>query len=849
MNPESHDGILNALRVTRSQFVLRLCRLCFFPLASVLIGTSTLLFVPQAREVIGLIGENPWFPNFHWFAAAYVYLAFSTWFTARALIGRRYPRDPIGLCDSAPFAAAAVRMLPRLLAVAATLPVALFFLASVRTEYGVCLLLLTGAFLGLVAYRTRIRSPVIGGAIGVLATSFGVGWFTADGQGSSAAGWAVLALVAAAVLALALVTRRETSSDAARDELFGFALDPARPGQPVPLPGEQFAHFDGLTRRGSGVAAWLFVPSFGMLALLWAGEECVARHVGAAAILLTALASWTLFGGLLLTYLPKARLGMPAFTWIPALCVVAFARCNDNHGVAVRGVARSQRAATASDRPLLQTHFAAWIKRTGSPSSGTPDQDPVFVVAVTGGASRAAHWGGVTLARLEYETRIGRASTDSVTRSAELPSPRGFGERIYVISGVSGGSVGAAAYVSALADNPGRAGGPCILEQTAAFTGQDHASPLLALMLFPDLIQRFLPWPVLASADRSLGLERTWEQDWVQSRKASTSCESVRPSRPNEWEQEIADLYDAGLATGVPAPGDCGAGQRCDLPSLILNTATIEHGARVLQSNLRIPSASALDLLAPPLVTAGLRLSGAVHNSARFPYASPAGTVRMRATSSEAAATSATDTRGPVWGHVVDGGYFEASGAESLVDVLTLLERDDKLHRVGRRLETTTGRPVVAIVVDNTPSAEADWLCRPDRPAEPDAAVRRPAGTAPNLLEVFGPPLGLFEARGGRGRDAEVRLRDRVGGCGPQFIELRLPRYLVQTQPAMTWGLNGTSRQLMAAATLARTSPCTVADRYLLDNLRALRHWLGVSSDPVVPPWQCHVGAVSGGQS
>src|SRR5436190_21622475 len=60
-----------------------------------------------------------------------------------------------------------------------------------------------------------------------------------------------------------------------------------------------------------------------------------------------------------------------------------------------------------------------------------------------------------------------------------------------------------------------------------------------------------------------------------------------------------------------------------------------------------------------------VRLSTAVHNSARFPYISPVGTLW------------ATDPAGHSWraDAIDDGGYFEVQGATTLSDILAALQK------------------------------------------------------------------------------------------------------------------------------------------------------------------------------
>src|SRR5262249_50175241 len=101
-----------------------------------------------------------------------------------------------------------------------------------------------------------------------------------------------------------------------------------------------------------------------------------------------------------------------------------------------------------------------------------------------------------------------------------------FMRRVFAISGVSGGSLGAAFYVSLLRDSiAANAPLPCSkLSQSSVradslvrsyqrcvhrLLSDDYLSPVLAMLTAPDLAQRFIPVPI-NWFDRSIGLEEGW---------------------------------------------------------------------------------------------------------------------------------------------------------------------------------------------------------------------------------------------------------------------------------------------------------------------------------------------------
>lgn len=191
-----------------------------------------------------------------------------------------------------------------------------------------------------------------------------------------------------------------------------------------------------------------------------------------------------------------------------------------------------------------------------------------------------------------------------------------FGSHVYAISGVSGGSLGGAVFTALLADGV-RSNAT---SEAQAILSRDFLSPTLGAMLFPDFIQRFLPVRS-ERLDRARSLEMAWEAGWQEVRKNDRFAQPFT----SLWQ---ADPY---------------------LPSLFLNGTSVEFGQRLITSNLRVTnfldSMDAYDWL-----DGELRLSTAAHMSARFTYVSPAG----RFTNGQ---------------HVVDGGYFENSGATTADDI------------------------------------------------------------------------------------------------------------------------------------------------------------------------------------
>ena len=678
--------------IPRLIYLARILNLCFFPLATVILGNLAILYISQAQEALlafddGINGRWRITPQSFSFVVAYVVWMVAAWYVARLLVGKRFDPDLVGACSSPSFADGLAKHLPRLLALFAGLPIAIFLL-------------------------TKTQLPGLG-----LATT-----------------------LACALVYIGVVFRRTWGRRQGHQWLANWG----RNG------GENIERFDDLSGGAWLFIAALFAISFGIWLALPIWMAPFARWVGAPALLLFALMAWTVFGGFILTYLPKS-FHVPSLNWVAAVALLVFWHWNENHLVAppTPGVVNGS-------RQELGVTFVDWLRHRPNP------QAPVIFVSSSGGASRAAYWSTSALGKLEDEARA---------------NSKGFADNIFVISGISGGSLGAAAFVTSLdLVRKSPPGGACAKVRAIAdsFTGQDHLSTVVGLMLFPDLFQRFLPMPV-AAWDRSRGLEETWARDWS---TVMRNCATAAASAPNPWEREFTLLY--------PATG--GTGPR--LPALALSSTALSSGQAVMQTTFTLKRTDSFDLLDNKLATQSLTLAQAVHNSARFPYVSPAGLVKLAADHS-------------TWDRLGDGGYVEASGTLTLGQVIESLA-DQHLIRAG---DTPTACEsdcqVRILILDNTPTYGGNLLCgapipgdsagkRVEEPQNTFLAGPKPWPPGPDFMA---PLDGSFSTRGGRSVSAQMDLHALAGGCTPRFAELRLPSAPAGSEdPSMDWMLNARSR-------------------------------------------------------
>lgn len=805
-------------RVPRVILLARLIWRCSFCVFAVVAGDAVLMAVPQAREALQAALAPREGGAFHVqhlpFLLAFVYWAVSAWLVARLLLSRRFEHDGLGVARADAYANWVAAVLPRLLACLALLPVTLLT-AQINMLMGVVTGLLALLILTALVLRSRF---------GDVTEKNSYGSFDFMGPVSRQAIWGMLAL--SATLLAGLWIRSAGLAAALLWVLGAVALRAWDARRTWPdTDAEQGQALREEARGNWRVFSLSLLAGAAMLALIGLSDDEVdlARRLGLPALLLFALGSWTVFGGFVLTYLPLSRRWIGLATWLPPLLFVAFAS-RETHFVAQRDLDLAVPPIEVV-RETSSERFRRWVAQV-------PPGDPVYVAAAVGGASRAAFWTGIVLAAIEDDAR--RADG------------RRFAADLFAISSISGGSLGATAFVAGVAQYPDTAA--CVKEPDAVSTSsrerclsarlegfleRDFLAPVVGRMLFPDLFIRFAPVPqsLALRADRSLGLEEAWAGDW---RRQPGGGRSVV-----DWNAPISALYAGAERADRP-----------QLPLLLLNTVRLEDGQRFVQSFARPDWPGVTDLFDAAFDTRRLSLAQAVHNSARFPYVSPGAMVL-------GAPGPATPPGGdPVeMGRLGDGGYHEGSGAATLADLLERLAAEKLLRKLpgksglwacaagwgdpGAGEACAAPSPVVALILDSAPSSfPADYV----RGLDGRQLEERP-GVAPGstpLPEVLAPVFGGLSTRTQLSLLSQRRLSRLVGNDPSALIELRMPLWREtaddpktrercdgrRVQPSMNWYLDDCSRARLAQA--ARGGPgtdtgSTLAEQALLNNLQRLR--------------------------
>ena len=391
------------------------------------------------------------------------------------------------------------------------------------------------------------------------------------------------------------------------------------------------------------------------------------------------------------------------------------------------------------ERQELSKLFAEWVQACAPPQA---ERDPIqpVIVAISGGASRAAIWGARILYELEQLSGPGKP-------------------RIFAVSSVSGGSLGAGAYMSLLAalakENKNICAEdvlPVRRERMNALKSdalaQDALGPLLAGALIVD-VPRAIFAPVAMSVakvtgwqprggDRAEALERAFEHLWKKPRDG--------PNRVGFAEPFLSLFYEPSKDN---SSGKTVWNLRPSMPIWIANgTHLTGVPALTVPFILRTPEApvpdwpflAAVDVLT--LLRADVPISTAINNTARFPYLEPSGELLGTAPNQDS-------------GALIDGGYFENEGLQTALELADWLGR----QKIGTH-------PVNPIIIQATSDGAADIDQRDIVRCGGDHDDPSKVPPARQALQLVAPLVGLYNVRGGHSAVALREAQNRY--CFPQ---------------------------------------------------------------------------------
>ncbi len=462
------------------------------------------------------------------------------------------------------------------------------------------------------------------------------------------------------------------------------------------------------------------------------------------------------FGWAQLTAL-NDRFAIPAVgLLVGAALVFAAFDLNDNHAIRELQPSPERMAAHRAEqaaaeqvfgpvRPVtIGSSFEEWYAaRADLAAYAEADKPyPVYIVAAQGGGLYAAYQSSVFLAAL----------------LDECPT---FAQHVFAVSGVSGGSVGGAVFTAIAAEHAENmpiesVDAPCgerpevalasAAAKADAMLRQDFLSPLVSATLFGDFTARFSPVPI-ESFDRARALERAFELSWNAGRPVGAPPLDTTP-------------LELGLLTYWDPAGAA--------PLVFFNTTEAETGRRMIMTPVPTLGAGSFSYASaverrPDGLAPDVRLSTASMLSARFPYITPGGTMRLGA-DVEAVDGAIRRVR------LVDGGYIENSGVDTALEIIRAIRRvEDRLEgpRIDIRLivfdltQDRVAEPTRGFGEGLTP-IRAILAARESQTGRAQLRARRELG-APCRYVYFGgarPPGATIPREGVESYEQICRLRD-----------------------------------------------------------------------------------------
>ena len=432
------------------------------------------------------------------------------------------------------------------------------------------------------------------------------------------------------------------------------------------------------------------------------------------------------------TYLTvqAARLQIPLlsllFLWA---CLLQGVGVNDNHHVRMYEGMNSDDTpkahpddSVAAINQSFATYAAQWRNTLG-------DSEPIYIVSAEGGGIRAAAWTALVLTELE-ERSNGQ-----------------FAHHMLFGSGVSGGSLGLALFAAMIRSrDDGAMGTGDFRTVTESFLTKDYLGPSIETMFLTDFLQRFVPHPVFI--DRGERLELGWEEGWtdvcVHRPSAPAAAPEARPSARDDcklFSRRWQDLWNPGGR----------------VPALFLNSTDVQSGKRFIQqpfSAIDDHQSSVFDAAidSAKFIPASIPLSSVVHNSARFTYVSPAGTLAATSRRRDSNDSAAVFDEYPFPRQLVDGGYFENSGTTTLAELAAVLSRVYPECATG---VSNPSCPLRFVHISNDPSIRA-MVAEDSCTDTPDA--RSPA----QFGEIRAPVIALSNTRDARGATAREFAKKSV---------------------------------------------------------------------------------------
>lgn len=344
-------------------------------------------------------------------------------------------------------------------------------------------------------------------------------------------------------------------------------------------------------------------------------------------VIITALSVFTFVA--ILVHLVSNRLRFPIFTLALGSAFLVFGRWNNNHHIQV--IDRSEAGFISDSVRVMDTVYAdRWLDHFLI-ASDTIQRDTIYMIAAEGGGIRNCYW------------------TYRVLHEMQQRIPR-FQERTFAATGVSGGSIGIGFYYNYLRLAPALSDSAQYLSRIC---GADYLTGVTYGLLFPDLLQRFIP-VAIPSWDRARYLINDFDRAFT----AQLMLARKDAGLPHDTSMYLSQNY---LAPWY-SPRATDSSYRT--PVLLFNTVVNDIGVKGVFSPFKLSPLfypDVVDLLG--MFQVDVPMKEAMGSSARFPLLTPPGLIRSR---KERAAMHQVS--------ISDGGIFENTGIQTMQSTARMLQ-------------------------------------------------------------------------------------------------------------------------------------------------------------------------------
>jgi F0F1-type ATP synthase assembly protein I len=261
-------------------------------------------------------------------------------------------------------------------------------------------------------------------------------------------------------------------------------------------------------------------------------------------IILSSLIVYTLLGLVINLYVNRYR--VPVFIILVLFAVFIASPRNENHSVQMLNNPADTKMII--DRKVDSVYCSEWIdNKMKKGIYDTSKQSTIFLIAAEGGGIRSCYWTYLVLQKLQNLQ----------------PS---FYDHTFAATGASGGSMGLGFYYSYIYHNKNKLNSSKFLlsgddsAQLDAICSGDYLSRVTYGFLYPDLIQRFIPWPI-ESWDRAKYMANSFDDGF---------SGKFIPRRGNLLSRNYQEMW-----SGTDA---------YDHPALLFNSTYAERGSKAIFS-------------------------------------------------------------------------------------------------------------------------------------------------------------------------------------------------------------------------------------------------------------------------